>query len=216
MGFEKSHSCSCCGGSLYLKSTFLGRGEAFLSVLYNFDIFLQIVRREGLSLWQELWPSIITLSNMGPIQVRCIISHALLWFSLFTVTQKLCPSLHVLGKLGRCDVLQRHFPSALGVLSDLGCLFVYSPVSQIQWYKVVKKSILCGFHLQSAHALFLSNLRGFISKRVKVFGVTVQLWWPLWLERNSRILENCESLEIMWNRVKYRVAWYFKVMFMSI
>lgn len=41
----------------------------FLSGLYHFDIFLQIVRREGPNLWQELWPSIVTLSNMGPIQV---------------------------------------------------------------------------------------------------------------------------------------------------
>lgn len=40
------------------------------------------------------------------------------WFSLFIVTQKLCPSLR--------------FPSALGVLSDsedMGCLSVHCPVS---------------------------------------------------------------------------------------
>ncbi|KAH6820146.1 ARM repeat superfamily protein [Perilla frutescens var. hirtella] len=33
----------------------------------------EIVRREGLSLWQELWPSIITLSNMGPIQAELVL-----------------------------------------------------------------------------------------------------------------------------------------------
>lgn len=61
--------------------TFLtGEGYHFPSGLYNFDIFLQIVRREGPSLWQELWPSIITLSNMGPIQVHCIITHAYMIF----------------------------------------------------------------------------------------------------------------------------------------
>ncbi|KAL3625477.1 histone deacetylase [Castilleja foliolosa] len=30
----------------------------------------EIVRREGVSLWQELFPSIVTLSNMGPIQAE--------------------------------------------------------------------------------------------------------------------------------------------------
>ncbi|KAL8545620.1 hypothetical protein ACS0TY_005666 [Phlomoides rotata] len=33
----------------------------------------EIVRREGLSLWQELWPSIITLSNIGPIQAELVL-----------------------------------------------------------------------------------------------------------------------------------------------
>ncbi|KAL7157774.1 hypothetical protein ABFS83_02G099400 [Erythranthe nasuta] len=38
----------------------------------------EIVRREGLSLWQELLPSIITLSNMGPIQAE-LVSMTLRW-----------------------------------------------------------------------------------------------------------------------------------------
>ncbi|XP_042059818.1 protein HASTY 1-like [Salvia splendens] len=33
----------------------------------------EIVRREGPSLWQELWPSIVTLSNMGPIQAELVL-----------------------------------------------------------------------------------------------------------------------------------------------
>lgn len=35
-------------------------------------IFLKVVRREGLSIWSELLPTIITLSNKGPIQVEHI------------------------------------------------------------------------------------------------------------------------------------------------
>lgn len=32
----------------------------------------QIARREGLSLWQELFPSLVSLSNKGPAQVSFI------------------------------------------------------------------------------------------------------------------------------------------------
>ncbi|KAI3445298.1 hypothetical protein Pfo_001963 [Paulownia fortunei] len=38
----------------------------------------EIVRREGLSLWQELLPSIVSLSNMGPIQAE-LVSMMLRW-----------------------------------------------------------------------------------------------------------------------------------------
>lgn len=32
-------------------------------------IVLQIIRREGINLWQELLPTLISLSGKGPIQV---------------------------------------------------------------------------------------------------------------------------------------------------
>lgn len=36
----------------------------------RFVVLLQIVRREGLDLWQEMFPSLVSLSSKGPIQVN--------------------------------------------------------------------------------------------------------------------------------------------------
>lgn len=33
---------------------------------------LQVVRREGIALWHELLPSIVSLSNKGPTEVYCL------------------------------------------------------------------------------------------------------------------------------------------------
>lgn len=71
MGFEKSGSCSCCWGCLVFPIQHFEELNILLQWLLSVLYVLQIVRREGLSLWQELLPSIITLSNMGPIQVHC-------------------------------------------------------------------------------------------------------------------------------------------------
>lgn len=86
----------------------------FPSVLCNFDIFLQIVRREGPSLWQELWPSIISLSNMGPIQVHCTRAHMI--FIVYTYLKTVYLSVHMLGTLTRCDVMHIFFLIALMAL----------------------------------------------------------------------------------------------------
>jgi len=40
-----------------------------LRFVFSFDLHSQIVRREGLNLWQQLLPSVVTLSNSGPSQV---------------------------------------------------------------------------------------------------------------------------------------------------
>lgn len=39
----------------------------------QFNLLLQIVRREGLNLWEELLPSLVSLSNNGPMQVKLYI-----------------------------------------------------------------------------------------------------------------------------------------------
>jgi hypothetical protein len=64
---------------------------------------LQIVRREGLELWKELLPSLVSLSSQGPIQVHFIfyvlaaivlpfifhIEVCIVWFSYFLVPTRL-------------------------------------------------------------------------------------------------------------------------------
>lgn len=77
MGFEKSDIGSCCRGILLFLLLSL-----FFILNFNFGHFIvlrtkqfhlfQIVRREGLSLWQELFPSLVSLANKGPAHVSFV------------------------------------------------------------------------------------------------------------------------------------------------
>lgn len=46
----------------------------------QFLILIQIVRREGLNLWQELLPTLVSLASNGPIQVNQCFLTATFWF----------------------------------------------------------------------------------------------------------------------------------------
>lgn len=59
--------------SVDLMSDIANPSEEWALKSHTAALVAEIVRREGLSLWQELWPSIITLSNMGPIQAELVL-----------------------------------------------------------------------------------------------------------------------------------------------
>lgn len=59
--------------SVDLMSEIANPSEAWALKSHTAALVAEIVRREGLSLWKELWPSIITLSNMGPIQAELVL-----------------------------------------------------------------------------------------------------------------------------------------------
>ena len=54
--------------------------KVYLSCSHLVSILVQIVRREGLSLWQELVPSLVSLSSSGPTHVK---KTHFLFFSLY-------------------------------------------------------------------------------------------------------------------------------------
>ena len=132
--------------------------------------------------------------------------------------------LMVLGKLLTCDILQKHFPNALlspnwcvlcrGDTEDLNHLLLHCPFSSTLWNRVLNELGLSWVKPQAVVNLFSLNLGSHISKRGKVlWRVIVQaLCWSLWLERNKRVFEDChESLEDVWDRVKFRVAWWVSI-----
>lgn len=53
---------------------FLVGWDSFTTLSSSWFTLLQIVRREGVSFWQELFPRLLSMSNQGPIQVN-FISH---------------------------------------------------------------------------------------------------------------------------------------------
>ena len=81
MGSEKSDSCPCCWGFHHNALDFSFK---LLPLCHNWSlvwnkmclvVLSQIVRREGLELWQELLPSLVSLSSKGPVQVSCMFSY---------------------------------------------------------------------------------------------------------------------------------------------
>lgn len=55
----------------------------FLQHLIIISNFSQIVRREGLELWQQLLPTLISLSSQGPVQVSPYFQFSVFFVSFF-------------------------------------------------------------------------------------------------------------------------------------
>lgn len=93
---------------------------------------------------------------------------------------------------------------------DLVASFLVFPFALFYWDFTVSQFIVL-YVLYVISDLLVDNLYSIISKRGKVLWeiVVPVVLWSLWIERNNNIFEKSnESLDDIWDRIKYRDAYW--------
>ena len=80
----KSQTAALIAEVFFLYLLFEVKRVSLFSIIHNSFLFqIQIVRRGGLDLWQELFPSLVSLSSKGPAEVYSSNVTLFVFFILF-------------------------------------------------------------------------------------------------------------------------------------
>ncbi|KAF5952329.1 hypothetical protein HYC85_010273 [Camellia sinensis] len=97
----------------------------------------EIVRREGLNLWQELFPSLVSLSNSGPIQAELVVM-ILRWLpeDITLLERHFGAAVSEAGRQ-QLDIAKQHAATVTATLNAINAYAEWAPVADLSKYGII-------------------------------------------------------------------------------